>query len=299
MAGKKLRRPMTARHRDLKTIAILFLACAVLVRLTSVRACAQVAGATMTGTVSDLSGAVVPNAHVSIQSRATSQVREVTTDAAGFYSVPNLLPGNYEVTVTAPGFSTQVKSGLTLTVGAEQLLNFRMQVGQVSQKVDVTGDAPAVQLASSDISGVVSQTAVVDLPLNGRDWTQLATLQPGVNSVASIQANTGTKDRAHRGYGVQMAISGSRPTQNNYRIDGISVNDYTNGGPGSVEGSTLGVDAVQEFSVLTSNYSAEYGRTSGGVINALTKSGTNQYHGDVYEFLRNSALDARNYFDPA
>src|SRR6202043_2434295 len=106
-------------------------------------------------------------------------------------------------------------------------------------------------------------------------------------------------DRTTRGYGTQLSISGSRPQQNNYRIDGVSVNDYSNGGPGSVEGSTLGVDAVQEFSVLTSNYSAEYGRTSGGVVNALTKSGANAFHGDVYEFLRNSALDARNYFDPA
>src|SRR4029077_2723195 len=107
------------------------------------------------------------------------------------------------------------------------------------------------------------------------------------------------KDRAHRGYGVQMAISGNRPQQNNYRIDGISVNDYANGGPGSVEGSTLGVEAGQEFSVLSSIYSAEYGRTSGGVVNAITKSGTNSFHGDAYEFLRNSALDARNYFDSA
>src|SRR6202023_2989582 len=116
-------------------------------------------------------------------------------------------------------------------------------------------------------------------------------------SIGSIQANTGGKDRANRGYGVQMTISGSRPQENNYRIDGISVNDYTNGGPGSVEGSTLGVDAVEEFSVLTSNYSAEYGRTSGGVVNASTRSGTNKFHGGVYVFLRNSALDPRNFFD--
>jgi hypothetical protein len=209
------------------------------------------------------------------------------------------LPGTYDVTVTAPGFSTAVQNGITLTVGAQQLLNFNMKVGDATTRVEVSTEALAVQLASSEISGVVSDRAVQELPLNGRDWTQLATLQPGVDALGSDQANTGSKDRARRGYGAEMTISGSRPSQNNYRIDGISVNDYANGGPGSVEGSTLGVDAVQEFSVLTSNYSAEYGRTSGGVINAITKSGTNNYHGSIYEFLRNSDLDAANFFDNA
>src|ERR1700676_466310 len=287
--------------RDSKKISVVLFLIVVLpfTMSTSIRVQAQVAGATLTGTISDSSGSAIPNADVSIKNVATGETRALTTDAAGFYTAPNLLPGKYEVTVTAPGFSTSVRSGITLTVGAQQLLNIPMKVGELSEKVEVTSEAPDLQLASSDISGVVSQTAVVELPLNGRDWTQLATLQPGVESVGSIQANTGTKDRAHRGYGVQMAISGSRPTQNNYRIDGISVNDYLNGGPGSVEGSTLGVDAVQEFSVLTSNYSTEYGRTSGGVVNAITKSGTNEFHGDAYEFLRNSALDARNYFDGA
>jgi hypothetical protein len=260
---------------------------------------AQVSGATLTGTVTDSSGAVVPNVQVSIKNEGTGEARTLTVDAAGFYSAPNLLPGQYDVSASATGFATVEQKDVTLTVGAQQVLNIKLPVGKVNEKVEVTDMAAAVELASSTIGGVVGQEAVVQLPLNGRDWTQLATLQPGVDSVGSIQANTGGPDRARRGYGVQMTISGSRPTQNNYRIDGISVNDYTNGGPGSVEGSTLGVDAVQEFSVLTSNYSAEYGRTSGGVINALTKSGTNQYHGDVYEFLRNSALDARNYFDPS
>ena len=259
---------------------------------------AQVSGATLTGTVTDSSGAVVPNVQVSIKNEGTGEVRTVTVDSAGFYSAPNLLPAQYDVSASATGFATVEQKDVTLTVGAQQVLNIKLPVGKVNEKVEVTDMAAAVELASSTIGGVVGQEAVVQLPLNGRDWTSLATLQPGVDSVGSIQANTGGPDRARRGYGVQMTISGSRPTQNNYRIDGISVNDYTNGGPGSVEGSTLGVDAVQEFSVLTSNYSAEYGRTSGGVINALTKSGTNQYHGDVYEFLRNSALDARNYFDP-
>jgi hypothetical protein len=267
--------------------------------LASRSAVAQVSGATLSGTVTDSTGAVVPKAEVAIKNEGTGETRSVVTDAAGFYSAPNLVPGKYDITVTAAGFSTAVQNGVTLTVGAQQQLNVSMKIGQVSQKVEVTAAAPAVQLASSDVSGVIQENTVSQLPLNGRDWTSLATLQPGVDSVGSIQANTGSKDRARRGYGLQMTISGARPTQNNYRIDGISVNDYSNGGPGSVEGSTLGVDAVQEFSVITSNYSAEYGRTSGGVINAVTKAGTNSYHGDAYEFLRNSALDSRNYFDPA
>jgi len=268
-----------------------------LLTLTSTKLEAQVAGATMTGTVSDASGAVIPNARVSIKNVGTGQQRAVTTDTAGFYVVPNLLPGSYQVTVAAPGFSTEVRSGITLTVGAQQVLNITMKVGQTTQTVQVTGAAPTVQLSSSSISNEVNSTTVRQLPLNGRDWTQLATLQPGVDSLGFDQANTGLKDRSHRGYGVQMTISGTRPQFNNYRIDGISVNDYTNGGPGSVVGATLGVDAIQEFSVITTNYSAEYGRTAGGVVNAITKSGTNQFHGDAYEFLRNSSFDAANFFD--
>ncbi len=258
---------------------------------------AQVSGATLTGTVTDTTGAVIPNVQISIKNQATGETRNVTVDSKGLYSAPNLLPGVYDVTATAQGFATTVQKSVVLTVGAQQLLNLKLQVGQVSEKIEVTDEAPPVQLTNSTISGVVNQQTVVQLPLNGRDWTQLATLQPGVDSVGSIQANTGSPDRARRGYGLQMTISGTRPTQNSYRIDGINVNDYSNGGPGSVEGSTLGVDAVQEFSVLTSNYSAEYGRTAGGVVNALTKPGSNTFHGDLYEFMRNSAFDAKNYFD--
>jgi hypothetical protein len=138
-----------------------------------------------------------------------------------------------------------------------------------------------------------------NLGLNGRDWTTLATLQAGVDTVPVQQPNQGSAPKGNRGYGNQMTISGTRPQQNNYRLDGISINDYSNGAPGSVAGLNLGVDAIGEFSVLTSNYSAEYGRTSGGVINAITKAGTNQFHGTGFEFLRNSALDARNFFDGA
>ena len=278
------------------TVVVLF-AIALGVLQLSVCARAQVSGATLSGTVSDATGAVIASVRVSISNPATGEVRTVSVDSAGFYSAPNLLPGTYDVSVSAPGFATAVQKGVTLTVGGQQTLNIKLKVGQINEKIVVTDLPPSVELASSTISGVVSEKTVEQLPLNGRDWTSLATLQPGVDSVGSVQANTGGPDRARRGYGVQMTISGTRPTQNNYRIDGISVNDYTNGGPGSVVGSTLGVDAVQEFSVLTSNYSAEYGRTAGGIINALTKPGTNGFHGDVYEFFRNSGLDAKNYFD--
>src|ERR1700680_221238 len=257
---------------------------------------AQVAGATLAGTVTDSSGAVVANANVSINNTATGVIREVTTDSAGFYSAPNLLPGIYEITAAAPGFSTYRQKDLALTVGASRAVNISLQLGQVSQHVDVVGTTPDVQLTSSTISAEVNATTVRELPLNGRDWTQLATLQPGVTSV---RVEAGYTDRGNRGFGFLLSVTGHQPFENNYRINGISINDYSNGAPGSTLGVNLGTDAIQEFSVLTGNYSAEYGRASGGVINGITKSGTNQFHGDVYYFVRDKTLDARNYFDPA
>jgi Carboxypeptidase regulatory-like domain/TonB-dependent Receptor Plug Domain/TonB dependent receptor len=266
------------------------------VLLFSGRVYPQVAGATLSGTVNDASGAVIPNAQISIKNSATGLIRAVTTDAAGLYTAPNLLPGSYEITAAAPGFATEVQTNITLTVGTQQVLNLVMQVGRVTEKVQVAGEAPTVQLASSAISAVVSSTTVRELPLNGRSWTDLATLQPGVTAIET-QYGTTVPARGNRGFGAQVSISGARPQQNNYRLDGVSLNDYANGGPGSVIGGNLGVDAIQEFSVLTSNYSAEYGKTSGGVVNAVTHAGSNQFHGSAYEFLRNSALDARNFFD--
>ena len=261
------------------------------------QAYAQVSGASLAGTVTDSSGAVIPNAEVSITNSATGVTRTVTSGSAGLYTAPNLLPGIYDIRITAPGFSTQVQKGITLTVGAQQALDIKMQVGQVSQTVEVTTEAPTVELTSSTISAVVNATTVRELPLNGRSWTDLATLQPGVSSIQTQPSFAVGGDRGNRGFGSQLTISGARPQENNYRLDGISLNDYGNGAPGSVLGGNLGVDAIQEFSVLTSNYSAEYGKTSGGVVNAISRSGTNQFHGSVYEFLRNDALDAATFFE--
>jgi hypothetical protein len=260
---------------------------------------AQVAGATISGTVSDQSGAAVPNAQVVIKDLGKQTTRTVDTDSDGFYSAPNLVPGNYEVRASAPGFATTVQSGIELTVGAKQSLNITMSVGRVTETVEVTSEAPQVELTSSAIGNVVNSTTVVELPLNGRDWSQLATLESGVSSLQT-QITTGfTAPRGNRGWGTQLTISGTRPQMNNYRLDGISIVDYSGGAPGSVLGISLGVDAIGEFSVLTSNYSAEYGRTSGGILNAITKSGNNQFHGDAYWFIRDEGFDSRGYFDNA
>ena len=291
---------MSREKRNKRGLGILSCAiffCALLV--FTIPAHAQLAGANLSGVVTDESGSAVASAKVSIKNLATGDIREVTTNTDGLYSAPNLLPGNYEVTVTAKGFQTLVQKGITLTVGSQQALNLSLKVGELAQTVTVSEAPPSVDTTSSTLSGTVEQQTVVDLPLNGRDWTQLATLQPGVLSVRAQASTNSTANRGNRGFGDELADSGHRPNENTYRIDGININDYSNGAPGSTLGANLGVDAVQEFNVVTTNYTAEYGRTSGAVINAITRSGTNQFHGTGYFFDRDKIFDARNFFDPA
>ena len=259
---------------------------------------AQVSGGTITGVVTDASGSVIPQAKVNVTNRDTGVVRSAITNAEGFYTSPNLVPGPYQVQAVAAGFGSRGVN-IAVTVGDDLKLDLSLALGTVDQQVVVTDIPPSVELSSSALTAVVNGAAIRDLPLNGKSWTDLATLQSGVAGVQTQVAFNQGAGRGNRGFGAQISISGGRPQQNNYRLDGISINDYANGGPGSVLGTNLGVDAIAEFSVIASNYSAEYGRTSGGVINATTRSGTNQFHGNVYEFLRNSALDARNYFDGA
>ncbi|MBV8902805.1 MAG: carboxypeptidase regulatory-like domain-containing protein, partial [Acidobacteriia bacterium] len=219
--------------------------CALLILLTAPMY-AQMAGGTISGTVTDPSGAVVPNARIIIRNTATDVERNVVSNAQGFYTAPELAPGTYDVTVSAPGFSQLIRPGLLLTVGDELVVNTLLQLGSASERVEITGQAPSIELGSSTLSATVMGQTVRELPLNGRDWTQLATLEPGVKTIGTQNAVAqGSNARVNRGWGTQLTIGGNRPQQNNYRLDGISINDFTGGGPGSVLGGNAGVDAVQ------------------------------------------------------
>ncbi|MBV8905577.1 MAG: TonB-dependent receptor, partial [Acidobacteriia bacterium] len=259
---------------------------------------AQPTFASLRGTVHDPSGAAIAKATVTVRNSATEVLRETRSDEEGAWTVFDLPPSRYEVTITAPGFGTERRTEIELTVDAEEVLDFGLNPSTIQSTVEVRAETPSIDLESTALSEVEDARAVRELPLNGRDWTQLALLAPGVSAIRTQDAlNGSTSNRGSRGFGSEVTIGGTRPGQNNYLLDGISQNDYTNGVPGSALGLALGVDAIQEFSVLTNNYGAAYGGTSGGVINAVSRSGTNTFHGDLYEFLRYDMLDARNFFD--
>ena len=259
------------------------------------RTLAQTVTGTIVGTVLDAQGAVIPNAAISARNRETGLERTATSDGSGEFTVTSVPAGPYDVTVTAPGFQQTVRSGVTMTVGAVLRLDFKLNVGDVQQKVVVTSEAPQVDTTTSTLSGLVSDTSIRQLPLNGRDWLQLTALQAGV--LVGLTKNPDPGENVTHGAGVFLTVSGGRPTSNVFMVDGLVINTEPNKSPGgSVHGVNLGVDAIREFSVLTSTFGAEYGRSSGGVVNAITKSGTNNIHGTGFGFLRNSALDSSNFF---
>lgn len=260
----------------------------------------QTGGGTIEGTVTDPSGGVIQGATVTITSETTGVARTIPTNSSGVYSASDLAAGRYTVKTSAAGFDSERVNHILLTVGAVRNVDVHLTVGAAQTTVTVTSLNTGVDTATSTVQGVVGGKQIRELPLNGRDFTQLAVLQPGVSEILTqFGASATSTTRLSRGLGSQLTIGGSRPEQINYRLDGVSINDYANGSPGSVSGLLLGVDAVQEFSVIRSNAPAQYGRMSGGVVNSITRSGTNQFHGSVYEFVRNSVFDARNYFDPA
>jgi hypothetical protein len=259
---------------------------------------AQVVNGTIFGTVRDSSGAIIPNVTVSAKSVETGAARNAVTDNTGAYQILSVPAGDYEVEATVSGFRTSVHKGISVTVGASVPVNFELAVGEVQQRVEVEAAAPLVDTTNAAMGGLVGENAVRELPLNGRDWLQLVTLQPGVIGGVGQQSSAGfSNSRAARGNGQSLSISGARPTGNVFLVDGLVVNDYSNASPGSGLNVNLGIDSIREFRVLTSEYTAQYGRSTGGVVTAVYKSGTNQFHGGVFEFLRNDALDARNFFD--
>ena len=251
----------------------------------------QMTTGTISGTVKDASGAVIPGATVSLKNLDTGLARTLTTNSQGQYQAPNLSLGNYEVLAEMPGFQTVVRRGIHLTVGREAVVDFSLNPGTIAEAVTVTAEAPIVETTKAALSGLVDDKSIRDLPLNGRSFDQLVLLQVGV-----VEGRRGG-EASFTGGGAKISISGARPWQNSFLLDGTDVNDSRNAMPGSASGALLGVETVREFRVLTNAYGAEYGRASGGVIIAVTRSGTNELHGTVFEFLRNSALDARNFFD--
>ena len=244
---------------------------------------AQIRDRNLSGSVISSSGTPVANARLVLKNRANSDIRSATVSSDGTYRVGNLLLGTYEITASAKGFE-DAHATVAISPDGRPVVNLVMRAAS-------TAGAAKGQAGSSTEKGDVS-TGISELPLNGRSASDVAALEPGVAT-----ARTQASGQAQRGFGTEMTISGGRPRQNDSRLDGISLNDYSNGPPGSALGVNLGVDAVEQFSVLTSNYPAQHGRSSGGIIGASTRSGTSEFHGSVYEFFRNSALDARNFFD--
>ncbi len=255
---------------------------------------AQTPTGTVTGMVRDESGAVIPGATVIVSNDATGIKRTLQSDAAGRYRAPGLDPGHYSVEVQNAGFQTEVRQGVQITVGRGIEIDFSLRVGQISEKAVVTAEAPLVETVTNTLSGLVDEDTIRDLPLNGRSFDHLIALQPGVHWF-----RTGGHVPTGGLMSEYFTVGGSRALSNQYLVDGTELLGI--GGqsilPGGVLGKNMGVDAIQEFNVLLGNYGAAYGKRSGGVVNIVTKPGTNQLHGLLYEFLRNDNFDARNFFD--
>ncbi len=244
---------------------------------------AQAGTGIISGTVFDQSGAVLPGVQIAVTNNATGFRRSTISSDTGDYNVRGLLPGTYELAAQLPGFKRYVQSGITLQVDQNARIDVRLQIGEVAETVSVNEQSPLLQSEQSSIGSVVDRQKIVDLPLNGRNFVQLATLLPGVN----------TGDSGPSGIGGGISIGGTRSEQNSFLLDGTVNSDQFQ--------NTLNfrpsVDAIEEFKIQTNNYSAEFGKGAGGQINLVTRSGANEIHGTIYEFNRNNAFQARNLFD--
>jgi hypothetical protein len=251
----------------------------------------QAATASISGRVTDATGAAVPETAVTIKNTGTSATQTVTTDGQGRYAVADLLIGTYDLSVMKTGFTTAVRTGLALTVGSAPVVDFRLDVGQTTETVNVSAAVTQVETTSAAVSSLVNQTQMRDLPLNGRNFEQLILLAPGVSTYPAGGSSALTS------VANAYSISGTRPEGYANLLDGEDVlNWWQRNAGGNVTGTSLGIDSIAEFQTLTGTYGAQFGG-NGGAINAVTKSGTNDLHGSAYEYFRNSALDARGFFD--
>jgi len=257
---------------------------------------AQVEKATLSGTVMDASGAVIVGAKVQAKDVNTGVTYSGDTDGQGRYILPEMQVGTYDVSAEKSGFQEMVQTGVVLSVGARPILDFKLPVGRSEQVIEVQGQASRVDTETAAVGTLVSSNQMENLPSNGRNFTDLLSMAPGVATVPATPGGGGQSDTVY-GEQTNYSVSGSRPVGLAYMLDDTDIRDWLDHGAGiSVLGTSLGMEAIQEFQILTNTYSAEFGGT-GAAVNAVSKSGTNSFHGSAYEYLRNDVLDARNYFD--
>src|SRR5881409_634307 len=257
---------------------------------------AQGVGAAIQGTVRDTSGAIIPGAMITAINTETNLRRTGTSNESGLFSIPNLPPGKYRVQVSLSGFQTRVVENIELVVGQEFVLNTTLEVGGLAEQVTVASEIPLVDTSTAQVSGLVAEREVKDLPLNGRSFDNLISLNPVMVNSSAIKQTTSSST----GPGNYFSVAGRRPGENIFLWNGVEYPGCTNAissTPGGVSGQLLGIEAVREFNIVPNMDAAEFGHRAGGQVSIVTQSGTNAFHGSAYEFLRNSALDARGFFD--
>ena len=264
---------------------------ALLLLLVAVPLLAQVPTGTILGVVTDSSGASIPNATVTLENVDTGYTRTATTGSDGSYRFPATAVGNYTVRVEATGFRSEARTGLTLSEAQQEVTNLQLAVGTSQQQIEVTAQAPQVNTTTSSLSHLVDPDQLAGLPLNGRNFVEMALLQPGVTQFQNNQFGVNAL------FGEFYSSNGAPIRSNMYTIDGAILGNVQGASASSISGLSLGVDAIREYQVMTNTYSAEYGLTMGSQMRIVTKNGTNQFHGEAFDYLRNSVLNSRNYFD--